>query len=216
MIFSSSCHHWVQKQNTAYRDKAFHVLLVLFISTLLSFMLQGCGYSILAKNSISSDHNGPVKIYAPQWRNFTNELGFEGVLQDSLVDRFTESGHFIITDSSINADYILHGKIFSIEHIGSSYGSYDRATGLKAKLKISYSVKSPQSDEIVLEQPVYLREETYVLGEDTVQTLSLQKQALAIIADEVAEEIYMRLLTNLTDQGQNKFDSYCPEVPDVN
>lgn len=189
---------------------------VLLTCVFLCSLFYGCGYHILDGSSITAKQNGTIRIFVPQWKNQTNEFSLEATLQNSLVDWFTESGHFSITDSVNNADYILNGEILAVEHLGSTYGFFDRVSGLKAKLKISYSVKSVHSNEIILNQPVFIREETYSLGDDTVSTLSQRKQALAGISDDIAEEIYMRLLITLTDYNKYKLDSYCPEVPDDN
>jgi hypothetical protein len=161
-------------------------------------LLGGCGYRILPRPVANSSGSEKFRLYAPQWENRTNELGLESSLNDALVNWFTESGHFAISQQRENADYVLNGEVISTEHPGSSYGAFDQATGLKAVIKVSYSLSDAHSGAVIFKEPLYVGETTYLVGADAVQTLALRKQALASMADEIGEEVYIRLLTTLT------------------
>ncbi len=167
---------------------------------LVMALLGACGYRMLPRPEGTS---GGVKyrLYIPLWENRTNELGLESTLNDALRDWFTESGHFEISQQREASDYVLSGEIISSEHPGSSYGDFDQATSIKAVLKVSYTMTAASSGVVLFKEPLYVGEGTYLVGPDAVRTLSLRKQSLAIMADEIGEEVYIRLLTTLTGPG---------------
>ncbi len=211
MVPLTNNHKLTQRQKASFLFAHELNIFALIALLLLGGIIGGCGYQVLGGTSSGHSENTPARIFIPQWKNQTNELSLESTIHNSLFDWFTESGQFSLTNSPSLADYILNGEILSIEHLGSSYDSYDRVTALKARLKVSYSLKSVNSGEIVLNQPVFFRQETYSMADDTVNTLSKRKQTLANLADEIAEEIYMRLLIFLVDQRQQKTNCNCSQ-----
>lgn len=167
-------------------------------------LITACGYRTLPRPTAGSSGGGRFLLFVPQWENRTNELGLESTLNDALCDWFIESGHFEITQQREAADYVLTGEIISTEHPGSSYGSFDQATGIKAVLIVSYTLTANRSGVVLFKEPTYVGEKTYLVGPDAVRTLSLRKQALAGMAEEIGEEVYIRLLTTLTDPGDRR------------
>jgi len=177
-------------------------LFCLVVVLIGAWLLSACGYRVLPRPEEGKAGAAKFRLYVPQWANRTNELGLESTLNDALCTWFTESGHFEISQQREAADYVLTGEIISTEHPGSSYGAYDQATGIKAVLKVSYSLTAARSGAVLCKEPLYVGEGTYLVGPDAVRTLSLRKQALAGMADEIGEEVYIRLLTTLTDPGR--------------
>lgn len=179
------------------RPALFCLALVLTCAWLLS----ACGYRALPRPEVGNGGAGKFRLYTPQWTNRSNELGLESTLNDALYNWFTESGHFVIVKQLTEADYVLSGEIISTEHPGSSYGAFDQATGIKAVLKVSYWLTAAQTGALLFKEPLYVGEGTYLVGPDAARTLSLRKQALSLMADEIGEEVYIRLLTKLTAPG---------------
>jgi hypothetical protein len=174
------------------------ILLCLAMLLTVALLLSSCGYRSLPRPEAGKDGSNKFRIYVPQWSNRTNELGLESTLNNALCSWFTESGHFEVIQQRENADYILTGEIISSQHPGASYGAFDQATALKSVLSVSYSLTSAASGAVLLKDPLYTGEGTYLLGSDAVRTLSLRKQNLASMADEIGEEVYIRLLIVLT------------------
>lgn len=172
---------------------ACFTFLVLTVFSLFS-ILSGCGYRFLSGPAGEKTSDNALLIYSPLWENRTNELGLESTIHSSIFDWISESGHFAPSADQGSADYILLGKILSVEHPGSSYGTFDQATGLKAVVRVSFMLKNGRSDEVIWQQSRFQREESYLVQKNAVRTLGRRKEALKIIADEIAEEIYVRLL----------------------
>lgn len=178
-------------------------LFVLALMLTTVFLLSACDYRFLPRPEAGKTGTGKFRLYVPQWTNRTNELGLESTLNDALCNWFTESGHFEIIQQRGAADYILSGEIISVDHPGASYGPFDQATSIKAVLKVSYTLTSA-AGAVLLKEPLYVGENTYLLGSDAVRTLSLRKQTQTGMADEIGEEVYIRLLTVLTSPNTSR------------
>jgi len=164
--------------------------------------LPGCGYRPLRVGSQATGGQTQIRLHLPIWQNHTNELGFESTMQAALADWFRESGHFRLVTRPQEADYVLRGEIRAAEHSGSAFGAFDQATGLKVVLKLAYTLREQKNNTECLRINL-TREEPYPLGTDAVSTLSLEKAALSRLAAEIAEEVYVRLITFIPSAEQH-------------
>lgn len=174
-------------------------------------LIAGCGYQPLHGGTAPKDRFW--FIYIPMWENRTNELGLESTIHGALSDWFSGSGHFRVVGRPDLADYILKGTILLSEHPGAAYGNFDQATRLNAVLKTQY-IFTRQSGE-KLWQANMSRTETYQVGLNPVDTLGYRKKALLTLSDEIAEEIYVRLLTLISSGRLELLQSSAPLTPKV-
>lgn len=181
----------------------------LFIIFVILCFLAGCGYSspYSQTTDYDRDHDGQVTIYLQMWDNKTNLLGFQATIQQSLTNWLKKSQRYILTQNRDSADFILSGQIHSVEIPGLSFGQYDRATEIRINTRLSYQLLDTNTQKIVMVKSGFLKQQTSAVGSDSVHTKSNQQAALTVMADSLADEIYIQLFylftrNDLTEERQ--------------
>lgn len=192
--------------------KFFPALTVLFVGLLLLFFSGGCGYSNPHTRiaDFDKDGDGKIRIFLNMWVNQTNLLGFQGQVQQSLIQALTKSNRFYLTQNKASADYILDGTIYSVNIPGLSYGAFDRAVELRAEVKLGYRLVDSRNGNIVFQNNKYTKRETFQVGEDAVRTQSNQDLALAALADDLADDINIQLFYLFTRENINGSKTLLP------
>ncbi len=177
-------------------SKTFSTLLtVLLFGGQLLFFTGGCGYSNPHTRTadFDKDGDGKIRIFLDMWANQTNLLGFQGQVQQSLIQTLTKSNRFYLTQNKASADYILDGTLYSVEVPGLSYGVFDRAIEVRAEVKLGYRLVDAREGKVVLQTNKYIKRETFQVGADAVRTQSNQDLALVLLADSLADNIDIQL-----------------------
>ncbi len=174
-----------------YMQGKFQLFVILYIL----FLLSGCGYSSPYSKTTDYDYDqdGQVSIYLEMWDNKTNLMGYQATIQQALTNWLKKSPRYILTQNRDQSDFILSGTILSVDIPGLSYGEFDHATEVRVKTRLSYQLVDTRTKKVVLKKMGILKQQTASIGNDSVQTSSNQQQALAILADSVADEIYIQL-----------------------
>lgn len=153
------------------------------------FFLAGCGYH----SPYAKGNNGKgFALYNTIWKNRTNDMGVESLLYQAITDWFLGSKQIRLTTSRDEADLILNGEIISAAYPGLSYGDFDQAKELRAVLTVRFSLEEKKSGKIILESTKHVLEESFFIDVDAVRTRGNKEKALARLADELAEEIYLQ------------------------
>lgn len=166
----------------------------LFLLTLPLFLF-GCGY-----------HNpyiytGPERsIYIASWQNRTNELQLEAQIYQELVKWYQNSGSITVIREKEGADLIVGGEIISIDLPSLAFGENNTTREVKLNLRVRYILKDLRSDTILFQQPSQLRTEEYVVGGGATTEAANENEALAIIIDELAQDIYLRTLAAISEK----------------
>jgi hypothetical protein len=157
--------------------------------------MGGCGYRNPHTRiaDFDKDGDGKIRIYLDMWANQTNLLGFQGQIQQSLIQVLTKSNRFYLTQNKVGADYILDGTIYSVEIPGLSYGAFNRAVEIRAEVKLGYRLVNAQTGKIVLEKNKYIQRETFKVEDDAIRTQSNQDIALALLAGSLVDNIDIQL-----------------------
>lgn len=182
------------------------ILTVLLLA--LAVGLCCCGYSNPYARSEASD-NAPfesVSIYVDMWKNKTGELGLQTEMTQALVRWLKKSRHFTMAASPNQADYTLRGVIESAHYPGLSYGAFDRAVELRAELTFSFELKKNSTGEIILKREETPWHENFTTGRDSATTEMNKRQALALITDDIAEQIYINLFHSFSTTGGKAAD----------
>lgn len=162
---------------------------------MLFFFLTSCGY-----------HNpyvysGPDRaLYITTWQNRTNDLLLDAKIYQSLVRWFQKSGQIAVTKEKTGADLILAGEIISIDLPSLSYGVNNDATEVKVLLTVRYILKDIKTGEVLIEIPRETWTEEYAVGTSSSASSDNEREALAIIIDDLSERIYLKTLTKLSRQ----------------
>jgi len=164
----------------------YRLLLICIVSTLL---FAACGY-----------HNpyvysGPDRaIYATTWKNRTNILLLDSKIYQTLIKWYQKSGSLTITKQKEGADFILAGEIVSIDLPSLTYGAANNTSEVNVRLKVRYILKDLKTDAVLLEVPLETWTQQYKVTPDFTKTKDNENEALAIIIDELSQQIYQRSL----------------------
>lgn len=166
------------------------------LTTLLvtALLFSGCGYTNPYTPSTDTDgKDDRIPLYLEMWHDETNLLGYQAAIQRSLVHWLKKSKKFILVNDSSDASHILSGTIHYADFPGLSYGTFDRAIELRAKVRFSYKLKESINNSIKLEKKEFTKLKSYLVGDSAVETEDNRQRALQEIADDLAEEIYIEL-----------------------
>lgn len=173
--------------------------LIIVLFTLLT--LAGCGYHNPYVTNLGQEQ--PVAlIYLTTWDNRTNELGLEGLILQKTADWLQQSRHLRLAIDKEQADYLLSGKIMSVNYPATAFSVTDVATTLQAEVKVSYRLTEQATGKLTWDAGEVGRGTSYPAGNDAVRSQSNKKNALAIIANELAEQIYIMLTATLTSDSE--------------
>ncbi len=172
-----------------------NIQLLLYITTCLA--LFGCGYHHPLADK--DEYKGaPTTVYIDIWPNRTNEVGLETTIFKSLSSWFRKTPHIKHTQDKEKADYTLQGEIVSINVPGLSFGQFETEQEENAVLTIQYSLMKTEDNKIVWDTTKRVFEEEYVIEDDAPRTRNNRTEALAVIADDLSELIYFRMIRTLS------------------
>lgn len=161
----------------------------------VGLILVSCGYRS------PYVYSGPDRnLYITNWHNRTNELLLDAKIYQSLVTWYQKSGSIKVTKSKEGAHLILAGEIISIDLPSLAYGSGNDATEVKVLLTVRYVLKDLEKDAVLLEVGRETWTEEYKVGATSSESADNEKEALAIIIDDLSEKIYIKTLDKLSKQ----------------
>ena len=180
------------------------------ISLLLVLLLlaTACGYHNPYLQTTEDQAAGiaePVSIYVDIWDNRTSEMGFEAQLLQAVADWLQESKLFHLTDRE-SADYIIRGIITSINYPGASFTTQDRVTSVQAEVTVNYSLVQRNPVKEVWTVSNMKRQSNFSVGANAISYQNNKRDVLKTIADELAEQIYIKTYQTFTSAGNmNKY-----------
>lgn len=172
-------------------------LITVFLVFLALLTLQGCGYRNPYLKNIGPD-TPAASVYMTVWTNRTNELGLESLIFRKTADWLQQSRHLRIVADEEQADYLLTGIVLSVDYPATAFSVTDVANRLKARVKTSYQLSDRTTGKKIWQVTETLRETDYAAGNDAVRSQSNKRSALATIANELGEQIYLRITATLT------------------
>ncbi|MCF6291398.1 MAG: LPS assembly lipoprotein LptE [Desulfobacterales bacterium] len=177
--------------------------LILLLVPLLLF--SGCGYRnpYLGSGDFSRSWQ---TLHLPVWANRTNQLGLESTFQRSLHGWFKRASRIQIVPPGDNADLVLEGEILAISLPGAAFDANNQAREVSATLVVRYALRDAGSGAILWQEDRQPLNRSYAIGATPAATLDNRRNALAILADELAERIYERTMDTVVqrtdDRGQ--------------
>lgn len=161
----------------------------------LSLLLYSCGYQHPASRPSGT---GTISIHASTWENRTNELALERLLLQRTADWLQQSRSLRLEADPAQADYLLSGTIEAVSNPATAFNSNDRATTLKTWVRVTYRLLDRSSGKTIWEINDTVRERNYQAGDNSVRNRSNKEEALGVIAEEVAEQIYLKVIATLS------------------
>lgn len=178
------------------------VILNLSLALALLLAIQGCGYHSPYARPGSGDIP-TAHIYLTVWANKTNELGFENLIYQKAADWIQQSRHLQITTDKERADYLLAGTVESVDYPATAFSTTDVAKTLKASIRASYHLTNRASGRKIWEVRNVVRELSYAAGTNALRSQSNKKAALTVVAEEIAELIYLKITDTLIAESKN-------------
>lgn len=171
-----------------------------FTIILLAATIASCGYY---NPYVVSSNSKPITLHRSMWANQTNELGLETTFYNSLSDWLRKTKLITLTEDQADAEFILTGKITSVDYPEISYSSNNVANELRANLTVTFSIKERATGKTVWEKSGYTLQETLSKVDSPTQLLANKKVALAEISDNLAEEIYLYIINSIMRPDRN-------------
>ena len=137
------------------------------------------------------------------WPNQTNELGLETTFYHALSDWLRKTKLITLTENKADAEYVLTGKIVSVDYPEISYSSNSVANELRANLTVTFSLVEQSTGKAVWQKNNYTLNETLSNVDSLTQLQANKKIALAEIADNLAEEIYLHIINSIMRPDRN-------------
>jgi hypothetical protein len=165
---------------------------------LAMLVLQGCGYQNPYIKNMEQDKPAST-IYMTVWANQTNELGLENLIFQKTADWLQQSRHLRIIRNKDRANYLLTGRILSVDYPATAFSDQDIASTLQASVTTTYKLTDRATGNTIWEYNS-LRETSYTAGSDAVRSQSSKKGALITIADELGEQIFLSITATLISE----------------
>jgi len=157
-------------------------------------LAAGCGYY---NPYVVRQDSKPITVHRTLWNNQTTELGLDTVFLQSMSRWLRKTPLITLKDKAEDAEYIIEGEIVSVDFPETSYGTGKQATQVRADLVVSFSVIERATDKPLWQKKNYTKSETYFTTGDTMLMDTNRKKALAKIADQLAEEIYLHFINTI-------------------
>ncbi|MEE4241613.1 MAG: LptE family protein [Desulfopila sp.] len=171
------------------------ITTVSVLSCILLIFVASCGY----RNPYV--YTGPDKsVYIANWSNRTSELQLDSDIYQSLLQWYQRSDSLRVVNNKSEADLILAGEILSIDLPSLSYGANNTTREVKLRLRVRYILKDLKSGEILFQEPGQVRVEDYAVSTSSSITTDNEQKALAVIVDELSQDIYLKTLGKLSQK----------------
>ncbi|MGI9535767.1 MAG: LPS assembly lipoprotein LptE [Desulfocapsaceae bacterium] len=165
----------------------------IFLSMAVAIFLSGCGY----RNPYV--YSGPDKsIYVTTWKNRTSDLQLDAQIYQELLKWFQRSGSLKITKTKDGADFILAGEIISINIPSLAFDAGNTASDVRLTLKVRYIFKDLATDEVLIETPSEIWQQSYTITSDAAETRDNAKEAQETIIENMSQKIYQRTLLEIS------------------
>jgi TolB-like protein len=126
---------------------------------LLVVSLWGCGYRPMGAESL--DPQAPPTLAIPLFGNRSTEVGLEAVFANALITAFAQTRAVKVVPGDREAEYVLEGKVRSMDNSSVAYNSVTQSTVRRVTLRVELALRKKKGDKV-------LWKDTQVLSEDYV------------------------------------------------
>ena len=126
---------------------------------LLVVSLWGCGYRPMGAGPPDSQNRPTLAI--PLFGNRSTEVGLEAVFAKELINAFAQTRAVQVVPGDRDAEYVLEGKVRSLDNSSVAYNSVTQSTVRRVTLRIDLTLRKKKGDKV-------LWKDSQVLSEDYV------------------------------------------------
>jgi hypothetical protein len=127
--------------------------------TIFLLFLLGCGY-----HPIGAEPVGPATrtVAVPLFTNRSSEVGLEAILANALINTFAQTRALKVTPFEEGADFILEGKVHSVDNISVAFQSVTQSTVRRVIVRVELTLKKPESGKVIWKDTEILQEDYVV------------------------------------------------------
>ena len=167
-------------------------LLTLWFSIVLC-CLSGCGYKIIGKPDYLEKYS---TIYISPWINYTSEPQIGELISYYLRLKISEGNLLIPVFDEKKADLILKGRVKLISFSPVTYETFLKTKERKINFVGEYQLIEVSTGNVIFKSKIS-QDKIYTVQEEISETLDPgKKQALDLLAQDVADEIIHQLFLN--------------------
>ncbi len=126
---------------------------------LLLVSLWGCGYRPMGAAPLDSQAQPTLAI--PLFGNRSTEVGLETIFANELINAFAQTRAVKVVPGDRDAEYVLEGKVRSLDNSSVAYNSVTQSTVRRVTLRIELTLRQKKGDKV-------LWKDSQVLAEDYV------------------------------------------------
>ncbi len=131
-----------------------------WLAIALLLTLLGCGYHPMG--AAPAGPTGQAQILAvPLFTNRSTEVGLEAILANALINAFAQTRAVKVTPYEEGADYVLDGKVQSVDNVSVAFQSVTQSTVRRVIVRVELTLRKQDNGKTVWK-------ETQVLQEDYV------------------------------------------------
>jgi hypothetical protein len=126
---------------------------------LLLVSLWGCGYHPMGAAPLNV--GTPPTLAIPLFANRSTQVGLESVFAKELINAFAQTRAVRVVPGDRSAEYVLQGKVRSLENSSVAFNSVTQSTVRRVTLRIDLTLRQNKGGKVVWK-------DTEVLAEDYV------------------------------------------------
>jgi hypothetical protein len=141
------------------------------IILLVLLSLWGCGYRPLGSAGTTADQPAPT-LAIPLFANRSVEVGLEAIMANAMINAFAQTGAVRVVPGDKDADYVLEGKVRSVEYSSVAFYDVTRSLVRRVTLRVDLTLKRQTGGKVVWKdsqmlQENYVVDPNYQIGEAT-------------------------------------------------
>jgi outer membrane lipopolysaccharide assembly protein LptE/RlpB len=156
-------------------------------------LLAGCGYHPPGRGG-----NLPAEVrtlHIELFANRTAEPFVENGITDLVTDEFARSRYLRLSEDKERADAVLSGAVSAYSTVPISYDRNDEITEYRSALTITATLRRAADGKVLWKGDLSWDEE-YPSSDDKAVQEDNEAEAILLISDRLAEELYFRIVDN--------------------
>lgn len=158
----------------------------------LALWLTGCGYGF--RGTVINLPKDIKSIAIPYFKNDTPELGIEKAFTDEIIYQFTRSQLLRVVSTDV-ADVVLEGRIISVTVSDVTLSAQETSRDRTVAVQIAVILKR-RTGQVVWQDPSMSYKKSYPVAADSLVTDRQKRDAIQLVARELAERIHDRVFEN--------------------
>ncbi len=160
---------------------------------ILALAVAACGYQFRGKqNNLPSDVRS---IAVPVFKNDTNEIRIEQIFTDAVIFQFTRSQMLRVVSAG-QADSVLRGTVKRVDIQDVALTADQTSRQRRITIYVSARLTRTRDGEVLWQDKNLWQNRTYDVGGTPQATEANKRQAITLLARELAQTLHDRVFEN--------------------